>query len=398
MVSFFQSFINLRNYSSVSLKTAIKVSINSKIKYYIHRQYIFKMTKSIVTLIWIFLFPILFGCAKKRDSSKVIVTEKQEVATKESTFQKINGVSFVASKDSILQGNIIPVKKIQADYAAIMPFGFIRSLEHPEISYNQERQWFGETKRGAKQYIKMLHKNDIKVMMKPQIWVWRGEFTGLLKMASETDWLELENSYKNFIIDYAEVAEEENVEIFCIGTELEKFIEHRPDYWRNLIVEIRKVYKGKLTYAANWDEYKRVPFWDALDYIGVDAYFPVSESKTPTVEEVRNGWQGWKVELKNVSEKENKKILFTEYGYRNVDFAGKEPWVSDRELISMNFEAQSNTLQGLYEEVWNEEWFAGGFLWKWFIDHERVGGETDNQFTPQNKPAEAIIEKFYSKK
>ena len=141
-----------------------------------------------------------------------------------------------------------------------------------------------------------------------------------------------------------------------------------------------------------------MPFWDALDYIGVDAYFPVSESKTPTVEEVRNGWQGWKVELKNVSEKENKKILFTEYGYRNVDFAGKEPWVSDRELISMNFEAQSNTLQGLYEEVWNEEWFAGGFLWKWFIDHERVGGETDNQFTPQNKPAEAIIEKFYSKK
>lgn len=355
------------------------------------------MTRFFRPLVLIFLLSFLFGCGQKRDSSENLAAEKHDKSIKNSSFSKINGVSFVASKDSILNINILPLKKINADYAAIMPFGFIKSLEHPEIIYNQERQWFGETKDGAKQYITMLHKNDIKVMMKPQIWVWHGEFTGLLKMASEEDWLELENSYRNFIIDFAKVAEEENVEIFCIGTELEKFIEHRPEYWRNLIAEIRKVYNRKLTYAANWDEYKRVPFWDALDYIGVDAYFPVSESKTPIVEQTRNGWQRWKIELKGVSEKENKKILFTEYGYRSVDFAGKEPWVSDRELTSMNFDAQSNTLQALYQEVWNEEWFAGGFLWKWFIDHDRVGGETDNQFTPQNKPAEAIVEKFYKK-
>ncbi len=344
-----------------------------------------------------FLFSTLFGCAQNPDSSKVVASEKLEKPINESAISKINGVSFVASKDSNLQENIGPLMKIHADYAAIMPFGFIKNLEHPEISYNQERQWFGETREGAKQYIRMLHKNGIKVMIKPQIWVWRGEFTGLLKMASEEDWLELEDYYSNFIIDFAKVAEAENVEIFCIGTELEKFIEHRPEFWRALIAEVKKVYKGKLTYAANWDEYKRVPFWDALDFIGVDAYFPISESKIPTVEEARNGWQRWKKELKGVSENESKKILFTEYGYRSVDFAGKEPWVSDHKLTSMNFEAQANTLQGLYEEVWSEQWFAGGFLWKWFIDHEGVGGETDNQFTPQNKPAEAVVKKYYQK-
>jgi len=347
------------------------------------------------SLVCILLFPFIFGCLQKGDSSKVVAAEKHEKGIENAAISKINGVSFVASKDSIQQNNIVPLKNIHSDYAAIMPFGFIKSLEHPEIIYNQKRQWFGETDEGAKQYIKMLHKNDIRVMMKPQIWVWNGEFTGLVKMASEADWLELEKSYRNFIKDFAKVAEEENVEILCIGTELEKFIEHRPEYWRNLIAEIRKIYKGKLTYAANWDEYKRVPFWDALDYIGVDAYFPVSESKTPTVEEARNGWQRWKDELKNVSEKENKKILFTEYGYRSVDFAGKEPWESDHTLTSMNFEAQSNTLQALYEEVWSEQWFAGGFLWKWFIAHEKVGGNADNQFTPQNKPAEAIVAKYY---
>src|SRR5690606_280480 len=343
----------------------------------------------------IVFLPLTLGCPQKRDSSEVIIAEEHQKIIEDSIILKINGVSFVASKDSILQKNISPLKNIHADYAAIMPFGFIKSLNHPKIIYNQERQWFGETDEGAKQYIKMLHKNDIRVMMKPQIWVWNGEFTGLVKMASEADWLELENSYRNFITDFAKVAEEEKVEILCIGTELEKFIEHRPEYWRSLIEEIRKVYKGKLTYAANWDEYKRVPFWDALDFIGVDAYFPVSESKTPTVADARKGWQRWKEELKSVSEKENKQILFTEYGYRSVDFAGKEPWESDHTLTSMNFEAQSNTLQALYEEVWDEQWFAGGFLWKWFIAHEKVGGNTDNQFTPQNKPAEAIVEKYY---
>jgi hypothetical protein len=271
-------------------------------------------------------------------------------------------------------------------------------LEHPEISYNQEKQWFGETKQGAKQYIQMLDKNHIKVMMKPQIWVWHGEFTGLLKMASETDWLELEESYRKFIIDFAKVAEEEKVALFCIGTELENFINHRPEYWHKLIEEIRTVYNGKLTYAANWDEYKRVPFWDALDFIGVDAYFPVSESKTPTVEEVINGWQSWKTELKAFSETENKKIIFTEYGYRSVDFAGKEPWNSDREMTFINLEAQQNLLEGTYQTLWNEKWFAGGFLWKWFIAHAKVGGGSNSQFTPQNKPAEKVISEYYSPK
>lgn len=339
----------------------------------------------------IFLLFFITGCAQKKDTSK-------EKIRKEEKISKINGVSFVASRDSISLENIIPLEEIHANYAAVMPFGFIKNLEHPEITYNQERQWFGETQQGASQYIRLLHENEIKVMMKPQIWVWKGEFTGLLKMASEENWLELEQSYSAFILDFAKVAEAEKVEIFCIGTELEKFIEHRPEYWRTLITEIKKVYNGKLTYAANWDEYKRVPFWDALDYIGVDAYFPVSESKTPTVEEIANGWQRWKDELKAISEKENKKILFTEYGYRSVNFSGKEPWRSDREMNSVNLEAQEYTLEGLYQSVWEEDWFAGGFLWKWFIAHEEVGGENDTQFTPQNKPAAVVVKKHYSKK
>ncbi|MDP5157957.1 MAG: glycoside hydrolase [Flaviramulus sp.] len=310
-------------------------------------------------------------------------------------FEKINGVSYVASREEINEEHVNPVVNIQANFAAVMPFGFIKNLEHPEIVHNTNRQWFGETRVGAKQYIQTLRKKQIKIMIKPQLWVWKGEFTGLIEMKSEENWKVLEESYSKFIMEYAELAQEVKVDIFCIGTELERFVSQRPDYWFDLISQIKNVYKGKLTYAANWDEFKRTPFWNELDFIGIDAYFPVSNSKTPTVNECLVGWEKHKSLIKTISETYNKPILFTEFGYRSVDYSGKQPWVSDMSMKGVNFEAQNNTTQALFETFWNENWFAGGFVWKWFHNHDKVGGINDHQFTPQNKPAESLIKKYY---
>jgi len=308
---------------------------------------------------------------------------------------KINGVSFVASREAVNESHINPVVKVNANYAAIMPFGFIKNIEHPEITHNTDRQWFGETKAGAEQYIDELRKKGIKIMIKPQIWVWRGEFTGFIEMKNEANWKILEDSYSKFILEYAELANAVKAELFCIGTELEKFIENRPEYWMTLIKKIRTKYKGELTYAANWDEFKRTPFWGDLDYIGVDAYFPISDSKTPTVEESLEGWKTHKQVIYKMSQKHAKPVLFTEYGYRSVDYSGKTPWISDRSMNQVNLEAQTNTTQALFETFWEEDWFAGGFIWKWFHKHDKVGGKENFMFTPQNKPAEALLREQY---
>lgn len=309
--------------------------------------------------------------------------------------EKINGVSFVASRDSINVNHIEPVVDLNANYAAIMPFGFIKDLQHPEIIFNSERQWFGETEKGSKQYINALKQKGIKIMMKPQIWVWGGEFTGFIKMNTEEEWLQFEETYSNFILQYAKVAEDTDTELLCIGTELENFVANRPEFWNQLIAKIKKVYSGKLTYAANWNEYTKTPFWNQLDYMGIDAYFPLSDQQTPTVQDCKEGWQKHKIEIKAFSEKFNKPILFTEYGYRSVDFTAKAPWNSDIEMVNVNMEAQLNATQALFDEFWNEDWFAGGFIWKWFHNHEKSGSENDNQFTPQNKPVEEIIRTYY---
>lgn len=309
--------------------------------------------------------------------------------------EKINGISFVGSRDEVTQEHIEPVIGVNANYAAIMPFGFIRSLSNPNVVFNTERQWFGETRKGAEQYIQLLQKNDVKIMVKPQIWVWRGEFTGDITMETEAAWQELEKTYSDFILTYADLAQEMNVEVYCIGTELEEFVKHRPEFWDKLIVKVRQRYKGKLTYAANWDEYTRTPFWSTLDFIGVDAYFPLTDAKNPSKEQMAEGWGKWKIKLEEVSEQHEKPILFTEFGYRSMDYTAKKPWLVDRNEMEVNLKAQADALQVVFDEFWGEDWFAGGFIWKWFIHHKRTGGEGDNRFTPQNKPAESVIRNFY---
>ncbi|MGG8496367.1 glycoside hydrolase family 113 [Tenacibaculum sp. TC6] len=315
----------------------------------------------------------------------------------ESQGKKINGVSFVASPNKITHENIQPVKKVSANYVSLMPFGFIEDINSPKIIFNSSRQWFGETKEGIEQYANEFKKSEIKLMLKPQIWVWHGKYTGLITMNSEDKWEQLENSYSKFILTYAELAQKLDIEIFCIGTELEKFVLNRPQYWSKLISEVKKVYSGKITYAANWDEYKRLSFWNELDFIGIDAYFPLSDKKSPTIEELTKGWEAHKKEIIKIRERFSKPVLFTEYGYRSVHFTGKEPWSSNRVEGSVDLNAQKNALEVIYNEFWKEPWFAGGFLWKWFHNHDKVGGENNNRFTPQNKPSEQTIKNAYTK-
>lgn len=308
--------------------------------------------------------------------------------------KKINGLSFVASPKQITANEMISVKKVNAKWVSLMPFAFMKNMDSPMIRYNNERQWRGERIEGIKETAIAFKAEGISVMLKPQIWIGRGAFTGHIKMKTEENWKILEQQYEDFILDFAKVAEEMNCEIFCIGTELNSFVVARPVYWDSLIAKIKLVYKGKLTYAENWDTYTNVPFWNTLDYIGVDAYFPVSGEKIVSKKELEKGWEIHKREIKSLAKKTNKPVLFTEFGYRSCDYTAKEPWANSKE--PPNMKNQTLALEVLFNNFWKEKWFAGGFLWKWY-DHELAGGEGNTDYTPQNKPAEKLINKMYEK-
>jgi hypothetical protein len=197
------------------------------------------------------------------------------------------------------------------------------------------------------------------------------------------------------VLTYARVADSLGVEMYCIGTEMDNFVDKRPQFWQSLIQQVRKVYRGPLTYADNWGHYRQSPFWESLDYIGVDAYFPLSPEQHPSVAALENGWTKHLEELENFAAKHQKPILFTEIGYRSVDFTADKPWESYRESPE-NYALQADAYQAFFGKVWPQKWLAGVFFWKWFL-YEPHHHDGLDAYSPQTKPAEKVLELGFRK-
>ncbi len=305
----------------------------------------------------------------------------------------IAGVNMEAPPREIDSSCFTHMKRINASWVAFIPFAFSKQGQ-PIVQYNNNRQWWGEREEGIVACVKMAHAQNMKVMLKPQLWLGGGEYSGYFKMDTDTGWLRWEENYKNYILHNAKIAEENNVELLCIGTEMDAAVKLRQTFWSNLIDTVKKVYKGKLTYAANWGCYKEFESWHKLDFIGIDAYFPLSASVTPSVDELFTGWQPHFEDIKQFETLKKKPILFTEYGYRSIDKCAEQPWLSYN-TAAVNVEAQQNAYEALYKRFLPESWFAGGFLWKWHVNESKAGGKENTNYTPQNKPVEAVIKKWY---
>lgn len=308
---------------------------------------------------------------------------------------KLNGVSFVNPARDFPQENLNAIKEINANWIAIIPFAFSRNKK-AKVTFNSMHQWWGERPEGTKKIINYAKNCDLKIMIKPQIWM-MGDWVGNFDLETEQEWKLWEDSYRTYIMTFAKIAAEEDVEIFCIGTEYKIAAVKREHYFRKLIADIKAIYKGKLVYAANWDNYENIAFWDQLDYIGIDSYFPLTEEKTPSVVNLEKAWENKRKELKSFSEKFERSILFTEYGYMSCDFTAYRNWENENNKtnLAVNLTAQSNAYEAFFRTFYKEDWFAGGFLWKWYNNHKNAGGLNDKNYTPQNKPTESVIRFHY---
>ena len=311
------------------------------------------------------------------------------------TVDKINGVSLVAPPNPMDEADLATVLQVNAGWVAVIPFGFSQA-GNPNLSYDHNHQWWGERKEGTLKQISMAHDLNLKVMLKPHVWVRGHGWPGDYQLDSEEDWQIWENDYRTFMMDYAQLAQESATDMLCIGTEFRYAVRERPEFWKSLIVDIRKIYDGHLTYAANWDNYDNVTFWDQLDYIGIDAYYPlIKELENPSDETLDAGWKPIIADLKRLHEQHNKPVLFTEYGFRSIDFCAAGHYNIPEDQIRPNERAQAAAYASLYRTLWQEPWFAGGFLWKWFTTEGRRPDARSVGFTPQGKEAEAVIARYY---
>lgn len=304
---------------------------------------------------------------------------------------KYKGMNLVAPIKELKNSTLLDLKNNNVNAISLIPYAFLNT-DKISINYDNKKQWWGETTQGISECAKLAHSEGFKIMLKLHLWANHNFYTGNINFTNEDDWIKWEKEYENYIINFAKIAESEKMELFCFGTELKNPIEKRPQYWFKLIKKIKTIYSGKLVYAANWDEFENVPFWGELDYIGIDAYFPISKSKNPTISELKHGWKNHIQNIEKIQKKFNKKVIFTEFGYRNADYCANEPWVEKN--TTHNNQAQVNSYEALFSVVKNKTWYQGGFAWKWYADdYYKTRNKVD--YTPQDKPALLVLKKHY---
>lgn len=336
---------------------------------------------------------------------------------------RMKGVCWVAG-DSIAAYNFNPLHQVHGNWISQTPFGWMDGHDNPIVNLNTHRAWWGETDRGIIHTTQLAKEAGINVMLKPHIWIMNsnGKWRHDIAMNSREEWDQWFDNYEIFILHYAKLCEENDIDALCIGTELYKTTTTYPDRWRDIISKIRNVYSGELTYGANWYlEYEEIEFWDALDYIGIQSYFPLTKKENPSVEILNKGWKKHKTKLEKISKKYGKKIVFTEVGFKNTSDAAIEPWTwpqnLDRSKTARSDQTQINCYHAMFESLWNEPWVDGFFIWKWFhttykyknpqehrkaVDQRRA--KRDNKyhnvqifFSPQRTGALDVLSSWYEK-
>ncbi|MEJ2281579.1 MAG: hypothetical protein P8X97_06690 [Candidatus Bathyarchaeota archaeon] len=253
------------------------------------------------------------------------------------------------------------------------------------------------TTESVKHAIEVAHNLGLKVMLKPMVdtleeeksqgypTVWRGE------IQPSNEWF---SSYSEFINYFADFAEKNNVELFCIGCEF-KATTQEEEQWAMIISGVREYYSGPITYAADWTNYQNINWWNLLDYVGIDAYFPLSLfNYNPSLDELKNAWNNYANEIEEWLSSVNKPVIFTEIGYRSGDGTNIAPanyWLE----MSIDLQEQVDCYEAAFQTLWNRNWFYGFYWWTWIYDPMQ-GGIDDSNHTPQNKPAQELITQWYS--
>ena len=284
------------------------------------------------------------------------------------------------------------LKRVGYNFIQLNTFSYMKDIKKPEILYGFDPSLKPQY---IEREVKNLHNSGFAVMLKPHVWVggsnfdpdnWRNKISYSDKESTKA-WFD---GYEKFIIYQAKIAERAKVEIFVIGTELVG-LSKQDKYWADLIKKVRDVYSGKITYAAEGMNAKNITFWSGLDYIGIDAYFKLTDKEKPELEEIIDGWNKYRHELKVLYEKYDKKIIFTEIGYKSVDGTTIKPWEWSKDK-KMNQIQQAQAFEAFFRVFSEADYVAGFFIWKYFTDNESYERENiPKGFTPYNKIAEGII-------
>ncbi|MEW6237055.1 MAG: hypothetical protein AB1656_16850 [Candidatus Omnitrophota bacterium] len=310
-------------------------------------------------------------------------------------FQK--GMSYPAWSWNVLSltkssQSIAAMREIGVEWAALCVFWFQDNENSSVITEDPNR--YSASRPSTVKAIADLHAAGIKVLLKPMVGLRNGEWCGTIKPSDA--WFD---AYEAYIADWAKFAADNGVEIFCIGCEFVEAARYKTwaPYWRRIADSVRAVYPGPITYASNHGNEQNIYWWDAVDYIGIDAYYALSSQDNPTLAELTSAWkkQADKIESWRNRVWPDRPVLFTEIGYRSFDGASRQPWDWQQDdPAKVDLQEQVDCYSAALEVLTARDWFYGFYWWNWETN-PNAGGPSDTGYTPQNKPVQALLSDWY---
>lgn len=297
----------------------------------------------------------------------------------------------------VSRATLTELRALGSDWVSLTPFGFVRRLDDPDVRHVGDIRG-GESDERMRREIAQAKALGFRVLLKPHIWVGSGEWVGRLDPGSDAGWERLGITYRAWILRYAELAEETGAEMLAIGVEMDSAIPRDPEWWRALVADIRRVYRGKLVYCANWNRVEDVRFWDTLDYVGVQFYAPLANDPEAPEPELRARLDRELDTLGELSQRVGRPVLFTEVGYKSIHATAVRPHAWPEELRAdervVDLDAQARAYVRFIDAIRDRDWVHGLYWWKWFTDPD-TDEEGPDGFSPRGKPAQAVLRAAY---
>jgi hypothetical protein len=306
------------------------------------------------------------------------------------------GVTWEVSR-RVTRQDLEWVKSTGANGIVQMPFPRQYRADEPAIDDPDLRVW-GQRERGLRQTARLAREMGLSTLLKPHLFVVdrdSGFWPGDIAMRNLAAWRQWFVNYRTMILRYAEIAAEEGMEAFCVGAELRQSLWFEKE-WRELIADVRRIYPGVVMYSVNWDDYEEFPFADAVDVIGVQAYFPLAYSRRPSRHELKVGWEHALKNFERWVAKVNKPIVFTEVGFHSCQGSMARPWEWFMTGMPVDFALQADAYDVTLEILRPKPWLRGLYFWKWLPGHPKPALPSDDDFHPQGKPAEEVMRRHFS--
>ena len=272
-----------------------------------------------------------------------------------------------------------------ADWVAFVPFLDLRDAASCDLAWSSHYNL-----AALRSVIRQARGLDLRVALKPQILV-PGSWAGEIAAHDEAGWSCWFSAYQALLLPLARLAEAEGVELFVAGTELKR-TETRPQ-WQALLRSLRAVFNGRLSYVFHAPEdVAKFSALAQLDWVGLSLYPRLGRSPAEAFR--ATAWQRFK--LGRWARAQTRPVWIAEVGIPSRAGAGEAPWLWDDRRAGRREPdpAYQATALAYWLEALSGGWNRGTLIWNWFSDPQ-AGGPLDTDFTPQNKPAEAVLRCFW---